>query len=305
MKQSRANRATRGRRASLLATLAMTAVAGGVQAAGAAPAGATVAGVTRHVGPLVPSDGRPQTEAQAECPAGKKVIGGGARVTGPAKASIRLTRLVPVSEPGGPDRFEAAAEEPPGGATGVHSLEAYAMCAPANTVPGHTIRALSSAWEAKPIHEAVAGCQDPNDEVLGAGAAIDDNGAGTVHPGLQMARVGAPALDIARARAALVPGSSLGSWRVLAYAICVDRTALDARASSDVQPLRLVHQPCPSERPTLLSVGGATGADADGFPSFLNDLFPEQVPGQSGYRTLLRVAGPLPADGVAVRAICA
>ncbi|RKN38678.1 hypothetical protein [Micromonospora endolithica] len=276
------------RAAALLATLPIGVAA---QLVATTPA-AAVSGLIRttHVSTATDSQS-PKTRA-AECPSGMRVIGGGARVSGPAAGSIRLSHLQPISGPGQTDRYEVWADEPPGGISGNWALEGYAICAPATSVPGYAIVAQGSGYSSVSPRSTAAGCPS-GQRVIGSGASIAGGGLGRV--GLQMSRASGP-LDIARAAAA-EDGAYSGNWQVTAYAICANPVGAAAEGSVQTGVSSASHV-CPGTE-QVHSVGGATGAGSTG-QTFLNSLYLD--PDLRAVR--LSLTG-VPSDGLAIQAICA
>lgn len=274
--------------AALLATLAFGAAA---QVVATAPA-AAVTGLIRTTHVSTATDSQSPKSRAAECPSGMRVIGGGARVSGPAAGSIRLSVMQPISGPGQTDRYEVWADEPPGGISGNWALEGYAICAPASSVPGYNIVAQGSGYSSVSTRSTAAGCSG-SQRVIGNGASIAGGGFGSV--GLQMTRASGP-LDIARAAAA-EDGAYSGNWQVTAYAVCADPVGAAAEGSVQTGVNSASHS-CPGTE-QVHSVGGATGAGSTG-QTFLSSLYPDA--GLSSVR--LSLTG-VPTDGLAIQAICA
>jgi hypothetical protein len=278
------------------ATLAALALAGGAQAilqtVTAGPAGA-VPGLVRVSTGLSASDSQSPKPRTAVCPTGMKVLGGGARVVGPAAGVIRLTQLKPVS-PGGvlADRYDVVAEEPAGGVAGNWSVEGYALCAPAASVPGHVVVREESDSDSVTPKETAAVCPTGK-RVIGTGAEVVFGNFGAV--GLTLSRASGP-LDIARAGAAEDIGGQPGNWYVTAYAVCAN--PVGATVHGAVVSGSNTIQECPAGR-LVHSVGGGTGPALGGTPTFLSDLYPSP----DRFATVLRATGK-PAAGLAVQALC-
>ena len=93
---------------------AMTGAAVAVQVAGVGAAHAAVVVVQQVTGPLSAVDSQPVKTAQATCPTGKRVIGGGGWVFPTVTADstkVVLTELQPVHPARGQDFYEATGEE--------------------------------------------------------------------------------------------------------------------------------------------------------------------------------------------------
>lgn len=283
------HRRTGLRWAAVLATLTVGAAG---QLAVAGPA-AAVSGLIRTTHVATATDSQSPKFRAAECPNGMRVIGGGARVSGPAANSIRLSVLQPVSGPGQTDRYEVWADEPPGGISGNWALEGYAICAPATSVPGYTIVAQGSGYSSVSTRSVAAGCSG-SQRVIGSGASIAGGGFGNV--GLQMSRASGP-LDIARAAAA-EDGAYSGNWQVTAYAICAN--PVGAAAEGAVQTgVDSASYSCASSTEKVHSVGGATGPGAAG-QTFLSSLYPD-----AGLTSVRLSLTGVPTDGLAIQAVCA
>lgn len=289
----------RSRVAATLAALTLTGIAmnGGAQAilqtATAAPA-AAVPGLVRVTDTMTPSDSVSPKTRSAICPAGMKVLGGGAHVVGPAAGVIRLTQLKPVS-PGGAlsDRYDIAADEPAGGVDGAWSIEGYALCAPAGSVPGHRIVAADSDSNSVTPKETAAPCPSGK-RVLGTGAEVVFGNFGAV--GLTLSRASGP-LDIARAGAAEDIGGHPGNWYVTSYAVCADPVGATVHGALATGTANAIGE-CPAGR-LVHSVGGGTGPAPGGRPTFLSELYPTR----DRFATVLRATG-VPAAGLAVQAVC-
>ncbi|MFF5217664.1 hypothetical protein [Micromonospora sp. NPDC000442] len=274
--------------AALIAALAFGAAA---QLVATAPAVA-VSGLIRTTHVSTATNSQSPKFRAAECPNGMRVIGGGARVSGPAAGLIRLSHLQPISGPGQTDRYEVWADEPPGGISGNWALEGYAICAPAASVPGYNILPQASGYSSVSPRSTAAGCSG-GQRVIGSGASIAGGGFGSV--GLQMSRASGP-LDIARAAAA-EDGSYSGTWQVTAYAICANPVGAAAEGSVQTGVSSASHT-CPGTE-QVHSVGGATGAGSAG-QTFLNSLYPDV-----NLRAVRLSLTGVPSDGLAIQAICA
>lgn len=126
-----------------------------------------------------PFDTRPVKTFSAHCPAGQRVLGGGALTVGGIHAVI--TEMQPIHPPTGVDTFEVTAAADQFGITGVWSFQVDAFCA---VVPA------SAQLEIKPhpnlptssfSDQASTRCS-PGKELIGTGGKID-NGQGQVDLG--------------------------------------------------------------------------------------------------------------------------
>ncbi|WP_151484751.1 hypothetical protein [Streptomyces albicerus] len=292
MSNHHTNLARPRRRSATLTTVTALTLVGGVQATGAPPADAAVPGLIRTTHPMTQLDSASSKARTPECPQGMKVVGGGGRVVGPAAGVIRLRTLRPVTTNGLSDRYEVVAVEPTGGVAGNWALEGYALCAPHDQLPGYEIVSQASRWSSVSRQETAAGCPSGK-RVIGAGANILGGNYGEGR-GLQMSRASGP-LDITRAAAA-TDTASPANWQVVSHAICAN--PMGAVAESEVvHKRRDAIKECPGNE-RVHSVGGAAG-DGPAGPLFLSDLYPSA----DLRATALRLTG-IPADGLAVQAIC-
>jgi hypothetical protein len=284
-------------RSRVAATLAALALTGGalavLQTVTAAPA-AAVPGLVRVTAEMTPSDSASPKVRSAICPTGMKVLGGGAHVVGPAAGVIRLTQLKPVSPGNGQnDRYDIAAEEPFGGVAGKWSVEGYALCAPAGSVPGHEVVREDSASNSVSVKETAAPCPTGK-RVIGTGAEVVFGNFGAV--GLTLSRASGP-LDIARAAAAEDGVGHPGNWYVSSYAVCAKPVGATVHGSLVTGAPNTI-QECPAGK-LVHSVGGGTGPAAGGAPTFLSELYPSQ----DRFATVVRATG-VPAAGLVAQAVC-
>ena len=211
--------------AALLAALA--AIVSGAQLASPSPA-AAISGVDRYAETSDKNSYEPRKSADAECPAGKHVVGGGASVSEDGHR-VRLTALQPYSYTPDVDAletldgFRAEAEAPRLRKDFEWSVTAYAICADKAALPGHQIRSEPPVVSSKAFQTATARC--PIGTVaFGSGARagatpnpLAGNAQGEI--GLQLNRTSGP-LDISRASARESAAGFPGQWGLVSYAIC-------------------------------------------------------------------------------------
>jgi hypothetical protein len=227
-------------------------------------------------------------EARVACPGGKKVVGGGGWVfqqsSGANPERLALTRLEPSDDvfdsgsTSGADGYIAAAAETSPGTTGSWWVQAYAMCADANSVPGWEMEtAFSDETRSDPVQQVTSGCDaaDTHKRALGTGARIAVGVPGEVV--LQVARTDALG-GLTRAQAHEDANGYGGTWWLGAYTICANRPAghevaggrsveAGSEQSKDATAV------CPSSNTRLLTAGGAITNQAPGHVS-LQQVYP-------------------------------
>ncbi|MFD6287486.1 hypothetical protein [Streptomyces sp. NPDC060205] len=255
-----------------------------------APRAAPVAAVPELVrvpsGPT-PDNSEPRKSRRAQCPAGHRVVGGGGWAFDHGHGVVALTG----AEPGRDlllqrDYFRATASEPSTGFTAGWWLEAYALCAPAASLPGYQqVSAFSSA-----IGFATARVRCPaGRRVIGTGAAAFPE----LHAGLQLFRsTGARDAAMATVHAR---GDHPGMIRVRVLGICTTNPAVVA---ATVRNLDNAAAACPSGT-RVHGVGGG-GGPADSGKSFLQEVYP---PAQLDRASTSMTAAPN--GGMVSQAICA
>jgi len=210
----------------------------------------------------------PQTEtAEAFCPDGKRVLGGGGGVNWSLNNypyDIVLTRMQPVHPIMGQDSFIVTGERIIGGTTASWSVRAYAICA--DPLPGlHTVVSFSSLSSSS-SQLAQAECSD-GEQVVGTGAYIY-NSVGQV--GLQVMR--ASTVDnLVYAQGHEDANGYTGSWYVMAVAVCADpingyQVLNVASPEDDSESLKAADAECPNGK-QLYGVGAAAAFNAPGAAS--------------------------------------
>jgi hypothetical protein len=149
--------------------------------------------------------------AIAPCPAGQRIIGGGARVT-LATGEVSITRMAPTASA---DGYEAQAYEDFDGFAGNWGLIITAVCAP--TPPGYTIVTAASPM-ASPATASVTATCPAGRQVLGTGGSVFP-GRGVV---LLTASIPSPAVGptSVTVTGAEIAGGYGSTWNVQAWAIC-------------------------------------------------------------------------------------
>lgn len=149
--------------------------------------------------------------ATAMCPAGQRVIGGGARLT-VASGEVSITRLAPNATA---DGYEAFAYEDFDGFAGAWGLIVVAICAP--TPPGYTIVTAASPVGSPPTASITATCP-AGLQVLGTGGAVVPGRGVVLLTGIvPSAPVNPTAVTVLGAE---IAGGFAGGWNVQAWAIC-------------------------------------------------------------------------------------
>jgi hypothetical protein len=239
-------------------------------------------------------DSSPSKAASATCPAGKRLIGGGARVDDHGSGKVALTMLWPLRNNEQPDRYDVAASALTG-FTGKWLLQAYALCAA--PLPGLELSWRSTgSFSAQKFQHAEAPCP-AGKRVTGAGGLIafapgQNNPSG--HVGLQLSRASGP-LDIARTTARADDYN--GTWELLSFALCANNVAGAQVASKIVTALSGGSVDCPAG--TSVQGAGGGGSITDSGPVYLQSAYPVSL-----RRVQTRMTAA-PADGMVVQAVCA
>lgn len=169
------------------------------------PASATV------VSSLTPFDSTANKTIAAVCPAGKRVLGGGARVN--AAQHVVLTREEPVHTSAG-DSYVVEASEDRIGFAGAWALQAFAICA--DPPPGLEIVSATGPAGSRAFQVVNADCRGKL--AIGAGGRI--NGGGGRVDLLTIAQGMGFASGTAAGGSEELAGFG-GTWSVTAFAVCV------------------------------------------------------------------------------------
>lgn len=263
------------------------------QAFSAAPAAASTlpVGTVKAVVTQTPFDTRPVKTFSAQCPAGQRVLGGGALTVGGVHAVI--TEMQPIHPTTGVDRFEVTAAADQFGIAGVWSFQVFAFCAavPASMqleIVSHT-NAPTSQFE----DQANTHCS-PGKTLIGTGGKID-NGHGQVDLGMVPNSSGVVASGSAAIGTEDADGFA-GLYTVTGYSVC-------ARANQflDFQMVRtssVAPQGQSSLRQTVfcpsgMAVTGLAGL-ADPIGSHLQLIRPDRANGPAFSATFVTQAVPPP-----------
>jgi hypothetical protein len=242
-----------------------------VQAAGQAPASAALPGaVVRDA--LTPFNTDQTTKtAQAICPEGTQVTGGGGRVNGGA-GRVVLTRMQPV-DTNNRDRYDVTAI-----ANGTVALpwavQAFAICA---TLADIDIRVTTVTDGGRPYRDAIAGCPTGTERVGGGGRV--NGGQGKV----SLAATGQPVFTASVRAAGFESQAVAEAWSVTAYAVCAPAgTSVVTRRQSgpiDLSSPKIVPVTCPSGH--RVTGGGAELFDmsSNQQPVVLEAVVPDVLPG--------------------------
>jgi hypothetical protein len=140
----------------------------------AGPVAVQSADVRVHTVPVSASVSRSKT-ATVQCPDGRKVYGGGARVIG-GGGRVSLTSLIPRNTSSGGSYQAKAAVAPYYEHTQAWSLEVYAVCGAA--LPGYQIVTRSATAPEPTVHVEVRADCPSGTKLLGTGARVFGSGQG-------------------------------------------------------------------------------------------------------------------------------
>jgi hypothetical protein len=279
--------------------VALGAIAGGVPLAGASEAAAAGSlGLERRAGISGLRSMDSPKIAQARCPSGKVVVGGGAEVEGGGEdvaTEPRLTRLRPLGA-----NFDVTAEVPNNDSQSPWLVRAYAVCATRAALDEYEIVPGYSAEDSRTFKDARARC--PGDTVaFGSGAEItypDHPFPFPARVGLQLTRTSQP-LDISRATGREYAGGYVSTWAVTSYAICAKRAA-NIHSEGTIGPGEKASHKCAGG--SLVHGAGGGGGLSDGGPVFLRYI----VPTETLSHVHARLTGPLNASigGMVASATC-
>jgi hypothetical protein len=187
------------------------------QAIGTAPAGAATlpVGAVTAIEEQSPFDTRPVKTFSAHCPAGQRVLGGGALTVGGIHAAI--TEMQPIHPRSGVDTFEVTAAADQFGIVGTWSFQAFAFCA---VVPASMQLEIVSNTNppTSQFGDDVGTRCSPGKTLIGTGGKID-NGQGQVDLGMVPSASG----DVASGSAALASEDAdgfAGLYTLTGYSVC-------------------------------------------------------------------------------------
>lgn len=195
--------------ATILTATLSTALAAPTPAHAVLPGAQVISAITQF-------DSEPVKTATAFCPEGKRVTGGGGRITGPTH--IVMTRLQPIHT-NNQDRFEVSAAEDEIGTGQTWSVQAFAVCA--DPLPQQEIVSTTVSDNGLSSQSAAARC--PSDKRALSGGGRITGGQGQVH--LSAVR-NAPTLTLTTGQEDST--GFAGSWTVTTYVVCaaIDPTKL-------------------------------------------------------------------------------
>jgi hypothetical protein len=209
-----------------LARAALFALLIAAAAVTASPAAAAVPGLDRTED-MSSLDSHNFKGANAKCPPGKKVIGGGAMLSG-GGAKIGLVSLGPNADN---TIYGVAAQEISGGTTESWRVTAYALCANASAVPGlEKVEGPPSAHNSLEFKQAFADCPTGK-KLVGLGASVLPVNNGAVALFQMVPRTSS--LKGVTVGAAEIDGGTTQNWSVRAVALCVNQnSAIDVELVS-------------------------------------------------------------------------
>lgn len=185
--------------------------------AGQASEALAVPGLVRVDAASVTDSSTSKTVA-AECPTGKRVVGGGGDVAN-GNGEVVLDRQQPDQDATGLERFVAGASEDGTGYENDWQLTAYALCA--DPLPGQQIlAAMPATGTSDSLQGSNVFCPAGQGQV-GWGGSVN-NGAGQVHiTGLFQFYVGAPPIGTVLNAREDTDGYD-GAWSLSSYTVCAD-----------------------------------------------------------------------------------
>lgn len=290
---------TRNIRRWATATGAVAAVLGAqalVQLVGAPPASALPG--LQVVSVASGFDSQPSKSITANCPAGKKVVGGGGRVNA-AGGKAGVTELSPVT--GTTDGFKATGFESDNGFAGTWSIQAYAICA--NPIAGLQVVSKTKAPSSLEFQLEAVGCPTGK-RVIGTGARIN-NPAGQV--ALQAKGTNNPDATFGSVSAYEDIDGFSGSWGLTAFAICLPNpitgfSIASASSSWNSDAVKIVNVTCPGGT-KVHDIMFSTGA-GNGDP-VLDALVPTNAVPTTAQAIVREETGTTENWSVMVQAICA
>lgn len=201
-----------------LARAALFALLIAAAAVTASPAAAAVPGLDRAEG-MSNLDSQNFKGADAKCPPGKKVIGGGAQLFG-GGAKIGLVSLGPNADK---TIYGVTAQEISGGTTESWRVTAYALCANASAVPDlERVEGRPSVHDSFEFKQAFVDCPTGK-KLVGMGATVLPVKNGAVALFQMVPRTSS--LKGVTVGAAEIDGGTTQKWSVRAVALCVNQNS--------------------------------------------------------------------------------
>ena len=264
------------------------------QVAAIAPA-AGVSGLVRIASARSADNSNGLKSASAVCPAGKRVVGGGAVINDHGAGEVMLSAAHPMKSDS-TYRYDVIGQEPDGGFMGAWWIQAFALCA--GPLAGYALVTRSTGeFSSATFQSAVVECPAGTKALSAGGLVVASGGGVASNVGLQLVRPSGP-LDIARATGREGPGGSAASWQVLTFAICAKPIADTVVASQVVTDVRSAAVKCPDG--TVVHGAGGGGSVTDAGETYLQTLKPRS--------SLLRAKVKMttaPAAGMVAQVVCA
>jgi len=274
-------------------------VVSSIQVAAAPPAAALPAlhmVITRNEGSF--NQVNPKS-AEANCPPGTLVVGGGGEIQGRQDWRFKLTGMEPKGAQGlKPSRFVASAvassHSDPNQQDELWSLLAYALCVDAAAMQPYQIVSHTSLKTSGVFMSDAVRCLIPGTVAYSAGGLAPDPWGGF---GLQMVRTSGP-LDIGRATVRAAGNSVSTPWSMTTYVVCGPRKDGIAAYGNIVDGSWGSLQ-CPAAQ-QIHGAGGGLGLSDGGF-TWLRNLFPNQ----NGLSMFVQMTASGPDSQTLAHATCA
>jgi hypothetical protein len=252
----------RARVLGLIAVLILTFVGGTMLVASPASAATLPAGTTVQSA-QTGFDSTAEKTAEAKCPAGKRVLGGGVRVN--AGDHVVVTREEPISSRSG-DSYLVTADEDAVGTIATWSLQALAICS--DPIPGLRIIAAVGPTGTESFAGISAECPTGTNAIGTGGRILDGQGRVDL-----VTEVNGGVLNPHGTFAAGMEGLTdfAGNWSAIAFAVCATARFGDVQLvqtfSATDNNNKILTAVCPSGT----TVTGGTGwADAPGIVASTN-----------------------------------
>jgi hypothetical protein len=213
--------------------------------------------------------------AQAFCPEGKRVVGGGGGLVWDLQHHTRdvvLTGTYPVRTLSGRDSWVVSAHEDQGGTADTWWVDAYAICV--DPIAGMHTKITGGTYGSASWQRPEAHC-DPGERVLGSGGYVQDTGG---QVGIQVARASTLA-TFSYFMAHEDADGYAGNWGLLAYAVCAPAPAgyeivQTASPESLSEAEKSAEATCSAGKEPL-GGGGALGFSAPGNAMLTRTILPD------------------------------